>query len=158
MCCSFAFFCTSNVVRWSACGHSIDTMPELPNSRPRLTTAAARSEGDGAKFTEKYRLCEGKHQQYIITSESDPRSYEATKTVAKKARWSLRIFLGLPCNCFSCFIFSCIHAFLKLGNFREDSISRFLKGDILRHLIFVILENLFLPSHLIFRDFLLSRR
>ena len=29
-------------------------------------------------------------------------------------------------------------------------ISWFLKGDISRHLIFAILENLFVPSHLIF--------
>ena len=32
-------------------------------------------------------------------------------------------------------------------------ISRFLKGDISRHLIFAILENLSKPSHFIFRDF-----
>ena len=44
-----------------------------------------------------------------------------------------------------------------VGHFRDNFISRFLKGDILRHLIFAILENFFKPSHLILRDNRLSR-
>ena len=42
------------------------------------------------------------------------------------------------------------------GNFHDNLISRFLKGDISWHLIFVILENSSKPSHLSFYNFLLS--
>ena len=37
-----------------------------------------------------------------------------------------------------------------VGNIRNNLILQLLKGDILRHLIFVILENSFIPSHLTF--------
>ena len=41
-------------------------------------------------------------------------------------------------------------AYFIVGNFCDDLISRFLKGDTFRHLIFAILENWFKQSHLIF--------
>ena len=45
---------------------------------------------------------------------------------------------------------------LSVGNFCDNLTSPIFKGDISQHLIFAILENLFKPSHLIFRDVLFS--
>ena len=45
--------------------------------------------------------------------------------------------------------------YLLVGNFHDNLIiARFLEGDISRHLISVILDDLFISNHLIFPDFL----
>ena len=44
--------------------------------------------------------------------------------------------------------------YLLVGNFQDNLIARFLESDISRHLISVILDNFFIPNHLIFPDFL----